>query len=107
MPDEIPRTEDGRHVCGRCGNRNIIGGEYWYGSPARYDGVSEWWCSPAAKGCGLRIGRWTGKVLKDEELEPRLGEGEPFVPVPCPKCDMQRNPKYPTCFGCYSSTYDR
>lgn len=44
------------------------GCEYAYGSPERYDGVSEWWCK-----CGARIGRWTGKVLDEGEIEPRYG----------------------------------
>lgn len=36
-----------------------------------YDGTSEWVCDK----CGRRWGRWTGKELKDGELEPRYGGG--------------------------------
>ncbi len=34
-----------------------------------YDGISEWKCI----GCGIRIGKWTGNILKEGELEPRFG----------------------------------
>lgn len=52
---------------------HTIGVEYAYGHPQRYDGVSEWMCPF----CGLREGRWSGKVLKDDECEARFGEGSP------------------------------
>jgi DNA-directed RNA polymerase subunit RPC12/RpoP len=48
----------------------VIGVEYSYDSPERYDGVSEYQCTY----CGARFGRWTGKKLEDNELEPRWGE---------------------------------
>ena len=54
-----------------CG-KSMIGIEYGGGSPYRYDGISEWMC----KKCKVRIGRWTGKVLKSEELEPPYGDME-------------------------------
>lgn len=38
-------------------------------TPEDYDGTSEFQCDE----CHLRIGRWTGAVLKDGELEPRYG----------------------------------
>jgi hypothetical protein len=44
--------------------------EYGYGDPYRYDGVSEIECHS----CGLRYGRWTGKVLAEGEQEPPYGE---------------------------------
>jgi len=47
----------------------LISIEYGYGSPERYDGISELKCPD----CGTRIGRWTGNVLRDGELEPRFG----------------------------------
>lgn len=50
----------------------MIGVEYGYDSPDHYDGVSEWWC-PDNDGCGVRIGRWSGKRLVDGETEPRYG----------------------------------
>ncbi len=48
--------------------KNIIGVEYSYDSPNRYDGVSEWIFT-----CGHRVGRWTGDVLEDGQEEPRFG----------------------------------
>jgi hypothetical protein len=48
----------------------MIGVEYAYGSPNRYDGVSEWLCPK----CHYREGRWSGKELKGDEEEPRYGE---------------------------------
>lgn len=49
------------------------GGEYigveYRGTPEDYDGISEWRCEQ----CGKRVGRWTGKELKEDELEPRFG----------------------------------
>lgn len=47
----------------------LIGVEYAYGSPNRYDGVSEWLCPD----CGYREGRWTGRELAEGESEPRFG----------------------------------
>lgn len=37
-----------------------------------YDGISELRCND----CGTRTGRWSGKILKDNEMERRFG-GEP------------------------------
>lgn len=48
----------------------MVGVEYGYGSPERYDGVSEWACFK----CGKRIGRWSGKELKPGKIEPRYGK---------------------------------
>lgn len=48
---------------------HLVGMEYPYGSPERYDGVSEWFCPS----CETRWGRWTGKVLTDGQVEPRFG----------------------------------
>ena len=50
----------------------MIGVEYDYGSPYRYDGISEWMCRKDK----LRIGRWTGKVLKGNRREPPYGKKE-------------------------------
>lgn len=52
-----------------CTYTRRIGVEYVYGSPNRYDGVSEWLCPE----CEVRVGRWTGKVLAEGEQEPRFG----------------------------------
>ncbi|EKE19660.1 MAG: hypothetical protein ACD_8C00124G0009 [uncultured bacterium] len=55
--------------CSKCGSKNIGGVEYNYTSPERYDGISEWVCLD----CGFRVGRWSGKELKDGEIEKRYG----------------------------------
>lgn len=47
----------------------LIGIEYAYGHPHRYDGVSEWMCPD----CGYREGRWSGRALAEGESEPRFG----------------------------------
>lgn len=57
-------------ACPNCGGTDkIIGREYAYGSPERYDGISEYWCGD----CATRWGRWTKRILQPGELEPRLG----------------------------------
>jgi hypothetical protein len=50
----------------------MAGVEYAYGHPERYDGISEWEC----KVCGLRLGRWTGRRLAGNQIEPRFGRGD-------------------------------
>jgi hypothetical protein len=55
--------------CPSCGGEKIAGVEYAYGSTERYDGVSEWMC----QSCGLRVGRWTGEYLNENEVESRYG----------------------------------
>jgi len=60
---------DPERKCKKCGSENIIGVEYWYDHPERYDGVSEWQCYH----CGVRYGRWTGKELAEGESEKRYG----------------------------------
>lgn len=47
----------------------VIGVEYPYGDPHRYDGISEFRCPY----CGRREGRWTGRVLGFSDYEPRYG----------------------------------
>lgn len=61
--------------CPKCGHI-MVAVEYWYGSPERYDGISEYMCpkEPDGKGCGYRVGRWTGKELPDGYIESRYGE---------------------------------
>lgn len=55
-------------VCPTCGQtKGIVGHEYAEG-PNRYDGISEWQCS-----CGTCWGRWTGRILKPGEEEPKFG----------------------------------
>ena len=55
--------------CKKCGSENIVMVEYAPGSPERYDGVSEIDC----RDCGARFGRWSGKELKEGEVEKRWG----------------------------------
>lgn len=47
----------------------VVGVQYQGGSPEAYDGVSEWLHPP----CGRREGRWTGKRLRGDDVEPRFG----------------------------------
>lgn len=76
-PDRPDRLAKGE-LCPGCGSdltlpdggSRVIGVEYAYGDPNRYDGVSEWRCPD----CGYREGRWTGRHLADQEAEPRFGE---------------------------------
>lgn len=51
-------------------NVQFVGVEYGHDSPEHYDGISEYMCPK----CEKRIGRWSGKTLKEGELEPRYGE---------------------------------
>jgi hypothetical protein len=44
--------------------------EYDMLHPEYYDGISEITCLQ----CGKRVGRWSGKVLKDDEYEKRFGK---------------------------------
>lgn len=53
-----------------CCGEQMTGLEYAYNHPAHYDGVSEWVCEH----CGKRIGRWSGKELKNGECELPYGE---------------------------------
>lgn len=55
--------------CKKCGSKKIIMVEYDLIHPDHFDGVSEIVC----KDCGVRIGRWSGKELKESETEPRHG----------------------------------
>ena len=54
--------------CKKCGSKNIIHIEYGIGENV-YDGISEIDC----RDCGVRIGRWSGRVLKGGEEEIRYG----------------------------------
>jgi hypothetical protein len=47
-----------------CG-KPMLAYEYAYDHPCHFDGISEWRCEV----CGIRIGRFSGRVLKDEEFE--------------------------------------
>ena len=63
--------EGGHAVRAECGhgNTHMIGVEYPYGHPDRFDGVSEWKCDI----CGQRYGRWTGRLLVGDDYEKRYG----------------------------------
>lgn len=78
--------------CPDC-NSLVIGIEYAYPHPDRYDGVSEWRCSDES--CGARFGRWSGKRLADGETEPRWGERRER----CNYADKYQAKQPPTC-GC-------
>ena len=47
-----------------------IGLQYWYDEHYHYDGVSEWHIDD------LRYGRWCGKELFGNEVEPPFCQGE-------------------------------
>lgn len=49
-----------------------FGVQYEYGHPEHYDGVSEWMCNV----CKKRVGRFSGKELKDGEFEKRSARFE-------------------------------
>lgn len=61
---------------GRTFSVNVVGVEYPWNHPQRYDGVSEWRCTE----CGARIGRWSGAVLEPEQVEARPGRLIPVYP---------------------------
>ena len=68
--NEVLKDIEAEQTQSCCSNpKNMIAIEYSYGHPYRYDGVSELKC----KVCKTRTGRWSGKVLKDGEFEPRYG----------------------------------
>lgn len=50
--------------CSKCNSTNVVLVQY-RDTPEDYDGWSESRCLD----CGLRIGRWSGKELKEGELE--------------------------------------
>lgn len=55
--------------CPKCKHKDLIGVEYSWDSPEHYDGISEWMCPI----CQTRIGRWSKKVLANDEIERRYG----------------------------------
>lgn len=54
--------------CPDC-SAELWGKQYVGGAPEAYDGVSEWTCSA----CTYRRGRWSGRRLEGNEVEPRWG----------------------------------
>lgn len=54
--------------CKKCGSGNIVMVEYSWDNPEHYDGISEIDCQD----CGVRFGRWSGKELKEGEVEKRF-----------------------------------
>jgi hypothetical protein len=56
-------TEENQKAFGK----DVVGIQYSHRHPQHYDGVSEWQCGK----CNARIGRWSGKVLADDESEKR------------------------------------
>lgn len=75
---EVKRNEDGTISCPNCG-KQMWGCEYDYSSGYHYDGISEWICPKKGpegedlKGCGLRVGRWSSKVLTGKMMEKPYG----------------------------------
>lgn len=65
--DPIPQEYRHHYGEGATHYRLVVGVEYEYGDPYRYDGVSEWRCPH----CGYREGRWSGKALAVGESERR------------------------------------
>lgn len=61
--------------CPKCSSE-VGGVEYAYGSPFRYDGISEFIC--VNKDCDWRIGRWCGQELHDNEIEARDCTGSEY-----------------------------
>ena len=62
-------TGEGNKQCEKC-HTDYIMVEYSYDNPEHYDGISEYFCPD----CKVRIGRWSGKTLKDGEVEKRYGK---------------------------------
>lgn len=56
--------------CPEC-DKPMVCCEYDYTSPEHYDGVSEFQCAEGHP--VIRIGRWTGRRLGPDEIEPRFG----------------------------------
>jgi hypothetical protein len=67
---EIP--EDGVISCPACSGEMLLV-EYHGMHEDHYDGWSEVMCPKDLHGCGMRIGRWSEKVLQSGESEPRWG----------------------------------
>lgn len=66
--------------CKFCGSHDTLGREYQL-TPCDYDGISEWECLT----CHRRWGRWSGRELVADQLEPRYGIGDLVVaPVAAP-----------------------
>ena len=65
-------TTTNDYTCPSCGNHDqgaIILVEYDGRSPYHYDGISELWCQK----CHARWGRWSGRLLADDEVSTRKG----------------------------------
>lgn len=58
-----------KEKCKKCGSENIVMVEYDNMNPEHYDGVSEILCND----CHTRFSRWTGKELREGELEKKFG----------------------------------
>jgi len=55
--------------CKKCSSEHIVMVEYDMMHPEHYDGISEIKCLD----CGARFGRWSGKELKEGEVEKLYG----------------------------------
>lgn len=65
-------TNEEKPKCQSCGSTNIALFKYDARNPEHYDGWSEIYCLD----CGKRFGRWSGKELKEDELEKKSARYE-------------------------------
>jgi hypothetical protein len=70
------------HPCWEKSSHNVFGVQYGRtgDTPYHYDGISEYHCTT----CEKRIGRWCGKKLAEDEVEPPFCEGGDH-PRPSPR----------------------
>jgi hypothetical protein len=59
-----------RRTCQACGSSDVVGLDYVNRSRVGDDAVSEYEC----RDCSARIGRWSGRLLGDDEFEPPPAE---------------------------------
>lgn len=71
MPRPYKDHADIPDHCPWCG-KELTSVAYWRGSSEHYDGPSEYSC-PDIRGCGYRIGRWTGQIIPPGYIESRHG----------------------------------
>ena len=57
------------NTCRECGSEEVVSIQYDHNNPNYYDGISEYKCF----NCSVRIGRWSGKILGDDEQEKPYG----------------------------------
>jgi hypothetical protein len=60
-----------RRTSQACGSSDVVGLDYVNRSIVGDEEVSEYECSE----CGARVGRWSGRLLEDDEFEPQSTRG--------------------------------